>query len=413
MKRIMSLLLAGLMLFTLVGCGGSGNGNGGGKGGKGHPEVTNSDLIRLGEYDLASKGTLEEFEGYSTLTIRDLPDWETIMGYQSNMFAGLNGADYGFYHHEADTLEKGTVECGYDSVYSEKLRPGTVVYAYAFHYGSTLVFFIGDALPDERAMWTAAGAPEEELPEIKIPVFVGDSVAEFIPVCESIDMATKDYNGYQEDGPAIKFFLPDITMDQVNDYVQAALDMGYVERARGDMGDAAHTTFSFDGELPNGVQIFLHYYDGSMMVDVAASYYGFDPADSWRCVSEYVDGVEYEPSFTDKLMAEWQNIAWEEMDHLYPGDALGNGTGYDSDGFLYWHTVRATGKTFSDCVAQAQSRGFTESVKADSSDLYIACKLIPFEGRDFPLWVTIHRDGEYFFCAVGLGWVREDNYPDW
>lgn len=412
MKRILSLLLAGLMLFTLVGCGGSGKG--GEKGEKGHPEVTNSDLIRLGEYDLASKGVLEEFEGYSTLTIRDLPEWETIMGYQSNMFGGLNESGYGFYHHEADTLEKGTVECGYDSVYSEKLRPGTVVYAYAFHYGSTLVFFIGDALPDERAMWTAAGAPEEELPEIKIPVFSGDSVAEFIPVCESIDMTTKDYNGYQEDGPDIRFFLPNLTVDQAEVYVQAALDMGYAERERGDMGDAAHTTFCFEGELPNRVQIFLYYYDGTLMVNVAASYYSFDPADSWRCVSEFVDGVpEYEPGFNEKLSMAWQELCWEEMEHLYPGDAIGNGTGTNSSGFIFWHTVKATGKTFSDCVAKAQRRGFTESVEADSSDLYIACKVLPFEGRELPLWVTIHRDGEYFFCAVGLGWVREENYPNW
>lgn len=402
MKRICSLLLTVSLLLSLTACGGTAGKS---------AALTNTALLEMGGEEMVSAGTITEHDGYSLLTIHGL-DWSAISSYSDQLFGELNRADLGFHHHEnSGYLENAAKETGEESIVSDELRKGTNVYVYRTYYGDTALFFAGETIPGERERWAMAGAPAEELPPIEISVFDGDNVAEYVPVCGSVDLAAADYRGMAAEGPSISFCLPDLTMEQVEDYVQAALDMGYTEEARGDMGDPAHTTFCFDGRLPNQVQLLLHYYDGGLLVHVHAPWYSMPQEDCWRSVMEFVDGVpEYEPGFNEKLMMSWQELCWAEIEHLYPGDQVGRGTGMGSEGYVFWDMVDASQDDYSNCVAQVQGLGFTDS--ADEGDgLYTACKLIPFEGKDLPLWATVCLREDYMFCAVGLGRVREESYP--
>jgi len=408
-KRFLTFLLAAATTLSLAACGGSGDGGSTGVlSGGSTANVSNTDLLKLAGEEFMEAGTLTEHEGYSILQI-DGVDWDAAMSYSSDLFGELNAANYGFHHNEADGLEKATAEAGSDSARSEKLRPGTVVYVYQLYYDDTVVFLAGDDVPDERERWRLAGAPEEELPDVKISSFDGDSVAEFIPVCDSIDMTARDYNGQPEEDLYMTFYLSGLSMEQVNDYIQAARDMGYEEIWLGDMGNPSHDTLCFEGQLPNKVSIHLYYCDGTLMTSVLGPSYG--PGDPWSDLFAYLGYAfvdDHEPSFNEQLAGGlWVDICWDELMNLYSGDALGKGTGTSSIGYVFWDMVNASAQDFRSCLGDVQNNGFTAG--AESGDnYYTAYKNIDYEGNELTLWSTVCLKGDYLFCSVGLGKVSTE-----
>lgn len=412
MKRVLSILLAAAMTLSLAACGSSGAGAPSGSA-PSAPKVAYTDLLQMAGEEVLQAGTLTEEAGYSSLLIEGI-DWETAMTYRDELFVPLNNSGHKFYHNDYGALDCGTQGATNESVYSEELKRGAVVYVHAIQYDDTLLFLAGDELPDEREQWAMAGVPEEYLPAPKIPVFDGDSVARFIPVCDSIDLSARDYNGRPEEDLYITFYLSDLTREQMDEYVQAALDMGYEEHSRGDIGIPSYDSFCFEGELPNKVSIHLYYCDGTLMTSVLGPAY--TPGDPWGDLLTYMgygDGIpDYEPSFNELLMGGlWVDICWDELMALYSGDALGKGTGTDTSGFVYWDMVDATTQTFRSCVSDAQSNGFTQGAEY-GDNRYTAYKNIDYEGNEVTLWVTACLQGDYFFCAVGLGKVDADRYPE-
>ena len=398
MKRIISMLLVIALVLSMTACGGKKN-------------ATNTELLQMAENGTFGEGVLTEEAGYSLLRFDGIT-WEEAISHRDNLFAGLNGAGMGFHHNENKYLDNTTVNHFDESVVSDELRDKPV-YVHGVFYGETLLLFVGEDVPDERSRWQMAGTPEAELDPEKVPVFEGDDLSPFVPVCDSIDLSAKDTNGHTEDQTFYHFLLSDITMEQVDDYVQAALNMGYVETERGDMGDAAHSTFYFEGQLPNRVSICLHYYDGVLMTDICPPSYGASHEDSWRELYYYVNGAPSDdPSFESQLIYNglWTDICWNEMVKLYIGDQNGTGTGTDSSGFVYWCHRLATQQIYDDCLAKAQNNGFVEGAEQDA-DRYTAWKHVDYEGNTVTLWVTLQLQGDYFYCAVGLAKVDADRAP--
>ena len=398
MKRIISLLLAFALVLPLTACGGKKN-------------ATNTELLQLAENDTFDAGVLTEEAGYSLLRFDGIT-WEEAVSRRDDLFVGLNGAGMGFHHNENESLDNTTTAHFDESVVSDELRDSPV-YVHGVFYGETLLLFAGEDVPNERSRWLMAGTPEAELNNEKVPVFEGDDLSPFVPVCSSIDLSAKDTNGYTEDQTFYHFLLSDITMTQVDDYVQAALDMGYVETERGDMGDAAHSTFYFEGQLPNRVSICLHYYEGVLMTDICPPGYGASHEDSWRELYYYVNGAPVgDSSFEYQLLYNglWADICWNEMVNLYIGDQVGTGTGTDSTGFVFWEHMEADQQVFDDCLTKARSNGFVEDAQ-QSADRYTAWKHVDYEGNTVTLWVTLQLQGDYFYCAVGLAKVDADRAP--
>lgn len=398
MKRIVSLLLVFALMLPLAACGGKKN-------------ATNTELLQMAENGTFDEGALTEETDYSLLRFDGIT-WEAATDHRNNLFAGLNGANMGFHHNENKTLNNATVTHFDESVVSEDLRDNPV-YVHAVFYSETLLLFVGENVPDERNRWLMAGTPEAELDPEKVPVFDGDDLSPFVPVCDSIDMSAKDHNGHTEDQTFYHFLLSDITMEQVNDYVQAALNMGYAETERGDMGNADHNTFYFEGQLPNRVSICLHYYDGVLMTDICPPNYVASHEDSWRELYYYVNGAPSdEPSFNSQLIygGLWTDICWNEMVKLYIGDQIGTGTGTHSSGYVFWEHNMANQQIFDDCFAKARTNGFVEGAE-QTDNRYTAWKHVDYEGNTVTLWVTLQLQGDYFYCAVGLAKVEGDRAP--
>ena len=417
MKRFLSLLLAATLLLSLAACGGSVSGDAGignlignpTDNSSSTPKVSYTDLLKMASEDTLAAGTLTEHTGYSSLQIDGL-DWEKATSYRNDLFGEITWANLGFYHNENDYLECGTEHASYESLYSEDIKRGDVVYVYALNYMDHLLILAGDTLPDERTLWAMVGVPEEYLPEPPILAFDGTSVAEFIPVYTSLDPAARDYNGMPEESLYIQFFHTDVTMDQVYTCIQDVLDMGYTEHYQGALEDPNHDTYMFEGDLPNRVSIYLTYCDGTLMTSVLGPGYG--PSDLMMDVLYY--NGEFgtgEPSFESQLRGGlWVDICWNEMVKLYIGDQIGTGTGTDSSGYTFWDMVKADRDTYSTCVNKAQSKGYT-NVTEQTDNRYVAWKNIDYEGNEVTLWVTINLEGDYFYCAVGLAAVDADRAP--
>ena len=414
MKRFLSLLLAAALLLSLAACGGSGS-SGAGIGNlvgnsSSTPKVSYTDLLKMAPADALAAGTLTEHTGYSSLQIDGL-GWESATSYRNDLFGEVNWADLGFHHNENDHLECGTEYASYESICSEDIKKGSIVYIYALNYMDRLLFLAGDTLPDERTLWAMVGVPEEYLPEPPILPFDGASVVEFIPVYTSLDPATRDYNGMPEEDLYMQFFHTDVTMDQVYTCIQDVLDMGYTERYQGTHELADYDAYLFEGDLPNRVSIYLTYCDGTLMTSVLGP--GYSPSDPMMDVLYY--NGEFgtgEPSFESQLRGGlWVDICWNEMVKLYIGDQIGTGTGTDSSAYAYWDMVRADRDTYSTCVNKAQSNGYT-NVTEQTDNRYVAWKNIDYEGNTVTLWVSINLEGDYFYCAVGLAAVDADRAPN-
>lgn len=410
MKRIIIILTFAVMLVSLTACGHESASAVYET--KNYAKATFTELLETAGKELMDAGTLSETEDYSALLLEDIT-WEQACTYRDQLFQALHRTEFEFGREENSVLEKGTKKNFDDTMNTYEVNSGYTTYVHAVFYENRLLLLIGETIPDAMERWTMLGVPEEEQPLFDTAFFTGDDVSKFVPKCESIDLSTADFDGMPEYDYFKQFYLSELTMEQVEEYVQAALDMGYEEIESAELDG----TYYFHGQMPNQVTAELYYRDSTMMVNVMKPGYGMGPESALPELDRYITG--YDPNEVSAAAefiygGGWADYCYEEL--IFPafGEMVGSGNGMDSTGFVFCYKLGCAEQNYFDYIAKMQEKGFIESAEQTETDgvcQYIACRLLDIEGEEIPIWVTIRLQEDYFCACMGLNKVDDDRFP--
>ncbi|MBQ8813974.1 MAG: hypothetical protein IJZ85_05745 [Lachnospiraceae bacterium] len=401
MKRTISLILILVMLLPLLtACGSS--------------EVTYKSLIvKSSAFDLDS-GTFTETESSCVFVVENVDRSKANRYLEQELLQ--NSKKKGFDFYEIDSM---TVQLEMDDAdgqtrlhYAIDSDSNTFTWLRYTYWNGTLLIAIGEQIPDESACWALAGLSEELIP---IPM-KDNSLITCMPFCASIttDNTGSIYGTLLEDGVRA-FDMVNLTMELVNDYIQAAIGMGYVEESRGSHKDTSVETLRFQGRRADNITIDVYYCEGDGYVRVSNSGAYIDPNLGWQRVGGIYLNEAPELTLNDMYHA---GLNYALLDpHILVvdfGARLNRGNGYNSLGIRYYHAVECTVDDFYRYVSDMEAQGFTMEVEETvDGDIYLhtACKQCDYNGETYYVWETIRLNGDYFFAAVSLAPLEVENYP--
>lgn len=425
MKRSMTLFLVLVLVVSLLsGCDinvgdiiGNIISSVGGSSTSGTKDVSFKSLFINTDYLKLKDGTFTEEEHYCSFIIEGIASREATR-YVDALTAeaqrsGCNFSEQREMYRAVETDDGNT----YTNLwYSKTVKTDTIVYLRSAYYAETLMVVIGDQIPGEEECWAEVGMPEDLIPE-PLPPY---DLFRYIPSCASVTSANNgDLFGTHVTENEQVVELRKMNMDLMNDYVQAALDMGYEEVSRGTYPDTEYQTLNFRGINAEGVAIDIYFCEENTYIAINTAGEYVDPAYGWRRVASwYLDlGDEQVMDLEDYMMSG----GWVELieEHTLPvtfGAALlsGNGMTTESGGFRYWFAVDCTPEDFRSYVSDMEANGFNQEVEESvEGDVYLhtACRICDYNGEAYYLWETICLQGDYFFVSVGYTIMDQEIWP--
>lgn len=404
--RILTAILA--LALVLTGCSGFGDTG----------EVTYKSLFVESSYIDLEKGTFTETENSCVFVVSDVDEHDTHAYLDVHFLANAYKKGFNFGNSRMNVRlntdgADGRTEL-FDTFDEESNTFTWLRYTYC---NGTLVMAIGEQIPTESECWALAGLSEELIPEPAEDL----SMLTAVPQCDSVYLTNKHnfYGTLLEDGLR-SITLTDMTMELVNDYVQAALDMGYVEEGRGTHSDTSVETFFFLGRTADNVTLDLYYCGGYAEIQINAAGRYSDSAATWQRLAAHTGKLmgDYEED-RDLDMMMW--VYWEELIGPYILDAnygarLYRGTGLTTEGggYLYRYCVEATEADYNSYIAEMEALGYTlgvEDTAQDGTFAHTACRECDYNGETFWLWEVIRLEGDFLFCSVGFAPMDAELYP--